>query len=445
MMRQRYKLHPVLPATSKANILTIFPQQTLQALTLLIFVFLLIFFTAIAGEWGFFQKSGLSKTTLRLLFVLKLGMGCFVGWLSVSYDPQNDYWMLNRDAYTEYLLLRRQPGVFFSSIFHSNYEGLGGFFDSVGSYWNDLRYNLLIKLTAILNLISHGNYYINSIFFSFVGFTAHLALYRIYITLFPKAKMAVLIGCFLLPTMLYFSSGMHKDLIVFTLMAWYSYALFFLSAQGFSPKKILVFLFSVAGLLLMRNYLVPVILLGTVGFWLCLRLKQKPVLIFGTVFISAILAMFLMHYWLPAADPLKIWVQKQSDFLALPLAASQIALEPLQPNPMSFLQNLPQAINHGFFRPYLWDSGGRFSLLYALELFGYQVLAMTVLVYLLKKKRLPVVHPFIYYGLFIGLTMLLVTGFLIPNISSIVRYRSLYLPFLITPALIVLFSKKQSH
>jgi uncharacterized protein with PQ loop repeat len=112
---------------------------------------------------------------------------------------------------------------------------------------------------------------------------------------------------------------------------------------------------------------------------------------------------------------------------------------------MSFLHNLPQAINHGFLRPYLWDSGGRFSLLYALELFAYQVMALTVFVYLIKKKRLPVVHPFIYYGLFIGLTMLLVTGFLIPNISSIVRYRSLYLPFLVTPALILIWPKNTNY
>lgn len=444
-MGQRYKLHPVVPDSVEANILTIFPQQTLQALMLLIFVLMFVLFTAFAGRWGFLRKTGLSKTTLQGLFILKAITGCFVGWLSFRLNPQNDYWNLNSDAYQEYQLLLRSPGTFFSALFHSNYEGLGGFFDSVGSYWNDLRYNLLIKIVAITNFISRGNYYINSLFFSIIGLTATIALYRIYSYLYPSAKTAILTGCFFIPTCLYFSSGMHKDLVVFTLMAWYSYALFFLSEQGFSTKKILLFFFSFIGLLLMRNYLVPVILLGTVGFWLCLRLKHKPVLIFSSVFITAILAMFLMHYWLPAADPLKIWVQKQTDFLALPLAASQIALEPLQPNPMSFLHNLPQAINHGFFRPYLWDSGGRFSLLYALELFAYQVLALTVFVYLIKKKRLPVVHPFIYYGLFIGLTMLLVTGFLIPNISSIVRYRSLYLPFLITPALILLFSKKQTH
>lgn len=47
------------------------------------------------------------------------------------------------------------------------------------------------------------------------------------------------------------------------------------------------------------------------------------------------------------------------------------------------------------------------------------------------RKQIP--RGFIYYGIFFTLSMYLVIGYTIPILGAIVRYRSIYFPFIITP------------
>ncbi|HMC99171.1 MAG TPA: hypothetical protein VKH37_03430, partial [Ferruginibacter sp.] len=44
-------------------------------------------------------------------------------------------------------------------------------------------------------------------------------------------------------------------------------------------------------------------------------------------------------------------------------------------------------------------------------------------------------EPFLYFALFFTFTMFLFIGYIVPNLGSLVRYRSFYLPLLITPLL----------
>ncbi len=47
---------------------------------------------------------------------------------------------------------------------------------------------------------------------------------------------------FLLPSALYFSSGIHKDLFVFTMLGLFLYALYFSVQQKFTPKRVIIIL-----------------------------------------------------------------------------------------------------------------------------------------------------------------------------------------------------------
>jgi hypothetical protein len=50
------------------------------------------------------------------------------------------------------------------------------------------------------------------------------------------------------------------------------------------------------------------------------------------------------------------------------------------------------------------------------------------------RKRTPI-RPFSFFLILFGLVMIMVIGFTIPNAGSIIRYRSLYIPFLLAPCL----------
>lgn len=160
--------------------------------------------------------------------MLKIAAGILLGWTALHfYGNGNDYWDLNRESWNEYQLMFNDPGRYLTNLFTSDYEGgYGGVFSSHDSYWNDLRGNIIIKLLSVFNIFSRGDYYINSLFFNSLIFFGHVMLYRLFIQLYPGKDILVITGCFLLPSLLYFSSGIHKDGMVFLMMSIFIYAIF---------------------------------------------------------------------------------------------------------------------------------------------------------------------------------------------------------------------------
>ena len=364
--------------------------------------------------------------------------------LSQRYYPGNDYWAMNQDGIVEYKILLSNPKEFFTNIFQSPYShGYTGFFDSVGSYWNDLRYNIILKVLALLNFLSRGNYYINSLLLNFLAFFGIVALYRVFRDLFPLHKTALIIACFLLPSTLYFSAGIHKDLFVYSLLGVYLFALHAAAINGFNLSRALILTFSLLAILLLRNYVALLLLPVSICYLLVARFRVRVWMSVLYVYGTLVLLSFLVVAAVPSFRPLKVITQKQADFAALPTANSGLKTAPLDPTLSGFVKNFPEAFEHGFLRPYLWDSRSSIFLLpLAMELFVYQLLFV---LYLIRFRNSPTVKPLSLLLILFGLQMVLLTGYIIPNSGSIARYRSIYLPFLVLPLLASYFNEKKTY
>jgi hypothetical protein len=129
---------------------------------------------------------------------------------------------------------------------------------------------------------------------------------------------------------------------------------------------------------------------------------------------------------------LKIITEKQQDFFALPIAGSQIKTDTLYPTLTSFVFNAPQAFNHAIFRPYIWENNMPLSIITSVEVLIYILLFVLLLFFNLKQK---IKDPFILFSNTIAFSLLLFIGYIVPNTGSIIRYRSIYLPFLLIPIL----------
>ena len=392
----------------------------------------------------FIKDSGLTSGLIWALFLVKIFAGLLLGWMSQKFYPQgNDYWGLNIAGLDEYRVLLSNPKRFIGDIFISPYpNGYAGFFDATGTYWNDLKNNLIIKLLACCNIFSRGNYYINSLFFNFIGFFGPVALYRVFADIFRQKKWLNICGCFLLPSTLYFTSGIHKDLVVFTMLGLFSYALYF----SIQKKLTLPYFFSICitffSLLLMRNFLAIAIVPAGIAFILTQRSRLNKPAIFILTYCVGFLILFSFQLLKPSFQPLKIISQRQRDFIDLPYAASQLNKQILEPTLTSLVKNTPEALNHSLLRPYLWEHPTIFLIPLAIELFIYQVLFGIMIIW--HHKTNGQINAFILFGLFLTISMLLFTGYIVPNIGSIVRYRSIYLPFLLTPVLCSIKWKKTS-
>jgi len=405
-------------------------------LACLLFVLYVCFFCWLVVRVPFVKKSGISRNVILGLFLLKLLAGVAIGWISLHlYSSGNDYWDVNREGWKEYQLLWSNPHEYFTNIFTSGYDkGYAGLFDSFQSFWNDLRNNVLIKLISVTDLFSRGNYYINSLFFNFFGFMGHMALYRVFIQLYKKQQLAVIIGCFLLPSMLYFTSGVQKDNLVFTALGFLCYAVFRSLQNGFTFKRVLIIIGSLCLLFLIRSF-VCILLVPALAAWIiAAKTKLRPAYIFATVYVIAGLIFFNFNTVFPAVQPLHTVIQKQADYFTLPSnAVTNIRLDTLRPAFGSFAMNAPQAFNHSFLRPYINEVPAVTLIPFSIEIFIYELLLLLLIFF--KRRDGIKTQPFTLFCLFFTITIYLFIGYIVPNLGAIVRYRSIYLPLLITPVL----------
>lgn len=391
-------------------------------------------------KWSFIKESGLTVKESRLLIAFKIFAGLIIaGYFNYVFEnisPHVDYIGYNEEGLVQYRLLLNNPSLFFNDFFSAFKEyGPGGLLASKESFWTFLRFNLLYKLVGLLNIITQGNFYLNTMLFSSFVVIGSFAFFRLYFSIYKKSKWAIIFACFCLPSLLLYTACIHKDGIVFVCIAIISYNIhqFFSNHAGIKLKQVSATFMALLFIFFLRNYLImallPAMLLSVLAVVLPIR-RRYTVVVCYIVFISLFFVSGL--YDSPVNLPAAV-VQRKTDFAALQEGTTSIPMQPLEPSFLSFLQSLPQALNHYFLRPYLWEFRQVSVVLTALEILLYQLIIIFFLVY--KKKNNQPLHPFNLFGLALVLHMALVVGYTIPNIGAIVRYRCIFWPLLLCPVL----------
>ncbi|RYZ56953.1 MAG: hypothetical protein EOO14_11640 [Chitinophagaceae bacterium] len=400
----------------------------------LAFVAYLIFFAWLVTQTRFFLSSGLTKAQLVILFLLKVMAGILYGWVGVYYGElaqMSDTWAYHYESLTEYKILLSDPGLFFSSLFHSSYEeGYGKFLAVENSWWNDLKGNFFIKILALFNLASFGNYYVNVIFYSFISLFGPVGLYRVMKAHFQGNRLAIILATFLVPSFLFWTSGLHKDGLIFLGLVMMIYPLYF-NLKG-TRLTLLSVAAMVIGFLLvlgLRNFMIIPLLPALLAWVLAIKLHWKPWKVFAGLYAIFIILFFTGKYIYPLLNFPEEVVVRQQAFQSLG-GGSAVEVEKLQPNFASFLANLPDAITLSTIRPYPTDVRHLLSLAAAVEI---NFLLLVALLCVFYRKKEGQVKPFILFCIFFAFSVLLMIGYTVNILGAIVRYRSLVMSLLFIP------------
>jgi len=423
-----------LTIKKKINILTIFPHLKNLALSAVLF----IFYFLLLGFWltriKIVKETEIGTPVLLILFTIKIMAGIAVGLASYYiFKYQTDYFQTNLYGIQEYHSLFESPKVFFTDLFKSNYTETGEFFGSRGSYWNDLRLNIIYKVLAFTNIFSRGNYYINSLFFNFVSFIGSILLYKVFINVYPSKKWQIAIGCFLLPSTLYFGSGIFKDLIVLTALSVFCYSLYFGVMKGFTGKKMIYLLLSFVTILFIRNFIAVILLPCAITWAISNKYKLSAIKTFSAMFIAGIACTILLQQFMLKVNPLLIVVKKQQAFFALGKANTDYKMDSLQPTIKSFAEQAPSALRHSFLSPYPMEFQNLYMNLFSLEIFSYWILFVLMLLFPAKIKHSS--QGFIVFSVVFTFLIFLFSGYITPAAGALIRYRSIYFPFIIIPIL----------
>lgn len=400
----------------------------------LLFVFYLVLFAWLITKVRFYKTAGLSKSQLIIFFLLKIIAGIFYGWIGIYYGglaQMWDTWGYHQNSVLEFRLLFDNPHAYFTNLFYNPYkEGFTQFLSTTDSYWNDLKGNFLIKVLSVFNLFSFENYYVNIIFLSFITFLGPLAIFRVMNDVFPNRKMVIMLGCFIIPSFLFWSSGIHKEGLIFTGIGLITYCIYFATKQKkLGIKRILGLIIGFLLVITLRNFIIIVLVPAIITWLIALKVQKKSLLVFSVVYVVFILLFFNARHINPMFDFPQAVVNKQQEFINI-VGTTSFMPEKLEPTAVSFLKNSTNAFCLSILRPYPSDVKHFLSLASSVEVIMFMLLFVLFIFFRRKHER---IGPFFWFCIFFSITLLLSIGFSVNNLGAIVRYRSVTLPLLIVP------------
>lgn len=373
------------------------------------------------------------------------------------------YWFFNQPAYqansdtiryyhislqeTEWLW--HDPIAFFKDLFTTGYDKPGAFFGTEQSYWNNLKDNVFIKMLAICNLITNSSYFADAVIFNLLYFIGPVILFKIINSkkIFKVIPLCIIV--FLIPSFVFWQSGLHKDGVIFTCFMVIVYLFYkIIETKSFIIKRhLLALIFAIALLFSFRNYMLILMAPALLGWWLVYQYKKRGIRL--TVGLYAIGLILILYVGMVNEDlnPLKYIVNRHDEFIALG-GGSQLTLPHLDPTINSFLSFFPYALDIALLRPHFSEIDNPSYWPAIAE--NVMMIIVVISVFLPWRKR---IFFSAYAKIPIGLlcfllcftaSFLLLAGYTITLTGAIVRYRSFVLPFVIILLLLPRYRKNDA-
>ncbi len=298
---------------------------------ILFFLFAVIFIAAIKIV-PFFKIDGISKWSLVYVFLLKIGMGMILTWIYTHYytdrnaadifkyfdDSKVLFSAFSKGHYSDYckmMLGLSNDHPYLDNLYYSKMNHWYRHYD-FGTY-NDNH--TIIRFNALVMMFSAGNFHVHTLFICFLSLIGLTALYKSFSPYLLGRKRILFAAIFLIPSTLFWGSGVLKEGILIFGIGIFFYAGF----RFFIYRKNLIgsglfFVFSILLIAINKNYLlfalIPVFLCFLISL---LFFRQKVTIVYLTFFFS----LFSIAASLPLLSEnwniLKILALKQHDFVAV--------------------------------------------------------------------------------------------------------------------------------
>jgi hypothetical protein len=386
-------------------------------------ILLLIVYGTLAGigiwKIPFLKNSGIRTGWLWLLFALHVLTGWAHNWIAYRYFPDHgDIWN------------------YFSLSFLYRHRLLSEFnlFLSDNSTWTYITHNGIVFIQMLLDLLSLDDLNINTLLFSFPVFLGNVALFRVFRRYFPDDTLAAA-SVFWLPSVLFWTSCIYREGILYMLLGFLFYNLDRLFTKpGRRPLWYAIVLFL---LIAYFRSAVAIILIPAIFVWsgVLQRFSRSARRALG----AGIIILITLTLSIPAIrDPLlRSLATEQASFQVLE-GHSRLPLPALDGTLTSVWRAFPAAIQNGFFEPLPGSGGQPVYVAFSIELIFVWLMVTLAAIRYLRHPTPPTNPAFLTACLLFALAGMLTIGFFVPFAGTLVRYRSIFLPFLLAPALHIL-------
>lgn len=395
----------------------------MSALHILLFIVYLAGLTWLIVRLPFFKKSGLKPAYLVLFFLIRVVASVVHNLAALAFYPRKgDIWEYFGDGKMMKADLIASPAVFFGKYFNTGANG----------FWSYFQYSMIETLNMLLDFISFDNMYINSLIFSFFVFAGSIALFRMFLKVF-EGKVLPALTALLVPSTVYWTACIHKDGILFCLLGFLLLSVATMIEKGVSIRNLLLSFILLLGVGVFRSYVLLGLLIPLLIWWAAAKwnFSNRNALLFGVGLMLA--GLICSTFFEGRVNVLNTLAMQHGVFNKMQ-GGSKIYFPVLQPTALSFLACLPYAFLNGFVQPLPGVGGQMIYLIFSAEL---MVIWFLVIWSLVRKGRRIAENSFSIACLtWVALNFLLI-GYTVPFAGTIIRYRSIFLPFLLAPFLLI--------
>ena len=380
-------------------------------------------------------RDSLLKPFFLPALLFKLLCGVAVGLLYMYYYHGGDTFTLFADASKLSDLLHRNPEGFIKFILFNEND------TSVSLLYTDQpRALFTVKILAFISWLSFKNYWISGLWLSLFSFLGTWSLVKTLTHLFPKTAKAAVFSFLFLPSPVLFGSGATKESICFGSIGFMvSYTLLFAHRRiAFTSTNAVfkcTFLIAAAFILLKIKFYIAVILIPALIIYTIIEgsgIKKlnnyKKISIFILMFFSFIILVYLVSPRIYTNIIPETMAASYNKILAESKSENLTFKHTLNSSWKSILERLPASLAAGLFRPVIGEKGNILMILAEIEDL-FLIFTLLLAAVSLIKCRLPLSLDG-FMCVFYIILMASVLGLTVPNIGSLFRHKSVFLPFL---------------
>jgi len=314
-------------------------------------------------------------------FLVKVFGGVFFSLIFVYYYKFGDSFEYYRGAVMLGNTFLNSPSDYFDLLFSESSQHHAG---HLRQYTDSLAYSdtseewFMVKLISPLSILTFKSYLTINLLMSFISFYGAWKLFKVFSDILPQQKNYAFYAAFLIPSMVFWGSGLMKDTITLAGINYLIYVLYFSVVKG-NFKTIFLFgvVFWFILIFVLKSYIIIAFLSAVIlTFYFkfkasissqFLRVISAPIII--TLFITV--GLFSLKGLSESsekynADQIEGKIKGFHSWHTT-LGGSSYNLGDVEYTVIGALKKIPAALNVTFFRPYLWEASTIVVLLGAME------------------------------------------------------------------------------
>ena len=245
---------------------------------------------------NFFQSELISRKFIVLVFILKIIAGTALWFVYTHLYTDRfsaDIFKYFDDGKIMYNTLFSKPLDYFKMLFGFPDSSLQHYYDDDMRNWTrSFNHNLynenrtLIRFNAFVDIFSFGNYHVHTVFICFLSLTGLMGIFKTFSSFLTNKKKELFLAVFLLPSILFWGSGVLKEGLILFSFGMSIYYFHKLMNEKISGKRLVLLFLFLFLLAITKIYILLIILPAFIAYaWILKTQNKLPEIKYLIVFV----------------------------------------------------------------------------------------------------------------------------------------------------------------